>query len=348
MKITKFFAAALAATTLLASCNKEPGERPEGEKAQLTIGVSPKTRAAGTVTGDADNKVNEFKAFVFQGNKLQATLTSTSGAAVTDDNVTTAATEIYVVANANDLLATGITDKPTLMAKLGNLDNAGACSQTSASGGDIWASGNIPLSAANFTLNASDKYEATVSVPLSFVPARLNVTVVNNMTNQNVTGALTVTDIMVYNAGGQTKFFGASLIPSTYVYYAGEDMTTFNNKPAAYDVKGFLTNAYNATSGNHFYVFENDATALPTILSLKATYGSQTRYFPIHFTTADAGYVIERGKSYNVTLTLTGDADPNSGTNPGTPDPTNPIVKANLTVDITVATWDPVVINKEF
>ena len=73
---------------------------------------------------------------------------------------------------------------------------------------------------------------------------------------------------------------------------------------------------------------------------------SETIYYPIQFTVADAGNTIEPGNAYTVTLTLNGDVSAGGGG--GTTNPEQPLVKSQITVTVTAATWLAKTVSKDF
>lgn len=339
----KFFLAVLAATTLFASCSKETNNNTVvEEKAQLTIGIA-STRATGTLEDNSDNTIGCFKAFVFAGDRLQAIMTSANGAAVTENaKVTTAATDVYVIANANTntVLAgvtEGTTSKSAFLALVGNLLSGTAGSRTLAAleNGKVWASGSATLTPASFT-GATNAAALTVSV--APVAARINVTVDDQRTSKTATGAYAIEDVKVLNVVGDTRFIAGTYTP--IFWYTG---FTDGDNPTA-TVETYLSNAYNNTLGHRFYAFENASTTYPTIVTLVASNGTNTRYFPVHFTASDAGFGVERGKSYQVVFTLTG----NAVDDPGITDPEVPIVTASLQVSVTPTNWTMVAVPKTF
>ncbi len=359
MKLKNLFIAALAVTGLFSACSKDDMSdqvgNETGEKAKITIKLSTPTKlkATGLSTDDSDNAINNFIAFVFKSNgAMEEKIVSSNGLPVQSTSVTTAAREVYVVSNTPASLFTSVTDKTSLLAVLGDLAaSATTSTQSSAGAGNVWASGFSTLDASSFVENPTTHiYETSVNVLLTFVPAKINVTIDNQMINQTAPGALAITKVAVLNAITQTKFFGSSLIPSPTNYYAGMDETGFHIVPSGYVVRSFLTNNYSTSdAGYHYYVFENNSDTYPVILTLVATFGSETRYFPVHFTMADAGYQVQRGNSYEIRIRLTGNADPNGGDDPGTDDPTDPFVRANMTVSVSVKSWiTHPVIEKEF
>lgn len=336
----KFFAiAALAATTLFASCNKdnEGVNAPQGDKAKLTIGMAPTSRAAGNLTDNTDNVIGQFKAYVFAGDVLQVVMTSTDGTAVTNDtDVTTAANMVYVIANANAAtelasIAAGTTNKSAFLAIAGNLISSDACAALTA--GKVWASGS---GAITFDTNN----EATVSVSVVPVSARINVALTDSRTNLGSAGAFEVVGLKLLNVAGNARFIkpASYVAPSAwYTGYTGGDNT-------AATVTSYLAETVGAGGKNMYYAFENDGSAYPTIVAIEVSNGTDTRYFPVHFTAADAGCTVERGKSYQVAIMLTGSATDD----PGIDDPEDEIVTGKLTVTVGVTNWVMVPISKEF
>lgn len=348
MKINKFLVAVLAAGAIFASCSKESSDNGNGngEKANIVVSLA-NTRATGDIVSggaNSDNAVVNYMAFVYKASGvLEAYKASSSAADMTITNATTAATEVYVVANApaalfSSVTSVGTSTKDDLAAIVGDLANGLVSTQTP---GNIWASGSNTIT---FAPNSSNQFEATVAVQLTFVPARINLQSID-LTSVTGSTAYTIDNVFVLNAGGSSKFFGTSLIPATPSYYAGVDMTNFANKPAAYSVKSFLLDAYAAGQKYYYYVFENDDATTPVILALETTIGGNKRYFSLHFAPYDqAGEYVKRGQSYNVTMKL----NINTDTDPGTVDPTIPSLPSELIVQVTPATWNPVPIIKTF
>lgn len=111
----------------------------------------------------------------------------------------------------------------------------------------------------------------------------------------------------------------------------------------------FTVNASNAVF-NHFYTFGNNGATQPTILAIQSkrtiNNADETIYYPIQFSTDDAGYTIEPGKRYTVTLTLKGDV--NAGEGGGTTDPEQPLINSPISITVTAASWTPVTVDKAF
>lgn len=382
----KILLAAIAATTLFASCAKDNNNQPiEGESAKLVINVeTPKSRAeSSTAPLAADDKtITDFVIFVFDDQGvLEKRFTGTTSPAEITDGVTTKATDVYVIANAGDIstvVPETIKSKASLEAWIGDLnDNA---SQTSVR----WATGKN--AAALSFAKVGDVQEATTTATLTFISARITVNVVpmDDYDNTKDDGSLILTNVSVLNAGGATKLFASSLIPTAAEltaasfagtpYYAGIDMTDMENVPTSYtkevsflsdDISGVAKAAF-AGKYFYFYSFENNATTVaefPVIVLIEGTYDGEAIYFPVHlaayqqFSTGTTGAItggVVRGNSYDITIKLTGKASKTTGgTYPGEtggePDPTDqPKETAKLTVTLSINNWTPQVLVKEF
>mgnify|MGYP001439361346 CR=1 FL=1 len=194
--------------------------------------------------------------------------------------------------------------------------------------------------------------------------------------NYGGAGSLALDDIVVLNARGESLLFpaaggGTSLIPATYTankkFYEGmanpvSPATPFANYPAASEftvAASLLSDALTATATDkyYYYVFENDAltdVTLPTIVTLTGTDDNgDALYWPVHLaayeqwanSTAFTTTGIQRGNSYDIKITLKGDAT--NGGDGGT-DPTKPLVTASVDVSVTLTPWTPVLLEKEF
>jgi hypothetical protein len=112
--------------------------------------------------------------------------------------------------------------------------------------------------------------------------------------------------------------------------------------------------AFTANTGgavfNHFYTFGNNGATQPTILAIQSkrtiNNSAETIYYPIQFSADDAGYTIEPGNRYIVTLTLRGDV--NAGEGGGTSDPEQPLINSPISITVTAASWTPVTVDKTF
>lgn len=365
----KILLAALA-VTMLASCSKENdnGTPEQGKKATLNINVTAPVlsrAAAASVPGDV---VGDFSVFITDNTgeiNPAWSVYSPAGADLTGSDavtVSTTAQRVYIVANAGDLTSS-ITTMAALNSYLADLNGTGS----QASAANRWATG--VSGQFNFVQDASGNYNATTTVTLTFIAARITVTIDNQMTNYGATGSLTLDEIAVLNARGESLLFGTSLIPSAYTpgkkFYTGYDEPNPGdfgaNWPAASDytvaatlLSDPLTNM--ATDTYYYYVFENNATTaadLPTIVTLIGTDDNgDPLAWPVHLApyeqwTSGSGTVasIERGNSYDISIKLTGDATGGGG---GTWPPTEPVVSSTVDISVSLTPWNPVTLGKEF
>ena len=362
MKKIKFLAVALAAFTMFSCTNDEVenlGNNVPGEQAVLTIKLKgdgdnqAQSRAAGPATDTEDAVINNYLVFLFRdGGALDcAPHYSASGATATISNGTTAAKKAYVVANtgalANGPFATVKTEADLLAVAGSLMDNTNNVSTQTKT--NLWMSG-----ANHVTFNGTN---GTAAVTLSYVAAKIQLIVKDNRTNMS-TGTIQIEDkeVVLLFAGKSGKFFGTQKSVQTN-FYTGDD--SYNNpfntnvtKSTALSDAVTVPFAPNAggTVFNHFYTFGNDGTTQPAILAIKSTKTvnstPSTIYYPVHFTTADAGETIEPGKAYTVTVTLNGDVEAGGGG--GTTDPEAPVISSSIEVTVTAATWVVQNIQKEF
>ena len=362
MKKIKFLAVALAAFTMFSCTNDEVenlGNNAPGEQAVLTIKLKgdgdnqAQSRAAGPATDTEDAVINDYLVFLFRdGGALDcAPHEGNSGATATIRTGTTAAKKAYVIANTGALAGgpfATVKTETDLLAVAGSLmDNTNNVSTQTKT--NLWMSG-----AEDVTFNGTT---GTTTVTLSYVAAKIQLIVKDNRKNMS-TGTIQIEDkeVVLLFAGKSGKFFGTQKSVQTD-FYTGDDSyknpfnTNVTKSTALSDAVTvpFAPNA-GGTVFNHFYTFGNDGTTQPTILAIKSTKTvnstPSTIYYPVHFTTADAGETIEPGKSYTVTVTLNGDVE--AGAGGGTTDPEAPVISSSIEVTVTAAQWDPVTVSKEF
>ena len=360
MKKINLLAVALAAFTMFSCSNEEIvdlGSNAPGEKATLTIKVEgegnnvAQSRAIGTTTTDVT--INNYIVFLFrEGGALDCPpFYSSSSAAATITNGSTAAKTAYVVANVGRLASSpfaNVTTEAELKAVAGDLmASNNTASQTRT---NLWMSGT-----SNVVFSGTS---GSVTVPLSFVAAKIELIVKDNRSNLTG-GSITIRDekVVLLYAGKSGKFFGttAEKVAQTAFYsgdasYPGFNSNIVTTSTALADaVSGFSANTAGVVF-NHFYTFGNNGATQPTILAIqskKTVNGvAETIYYPIQFSTGDAGYTIEPGKHYTVTLTLRGDV--NAGEGGGTTDPEQPLVNSSIRITVTAASWSPVTVNKTF
>lgn len=361
---------AAALTLGVTSCSKDGNEGAaagKGEKATLNVSVTAPAMSRAVGAAVPSDAVGDFSVFITdQTDQIAWSAYSSTGAAITNFAVTTNAKNVYVVANAGDL-----TSSITTMAQLNTYkaDLNGTGSQAT----NRWATG-VTASPLSFT-QTGNNFTANTTVTLTFIAARITVTVDNKMANYGDPGSLTLDGIVVLNARGESLLFpaagGTSLIPATYTsgkkFYEGmanpvSPATPFANYPATGEFTVAASLLYDAltttaTDKYYYYVFENDAltdVTLPTIVTLTGTDDNgDTLYWPVHLAayeqwangTAFTTTGIQRGHSYDIKITLKGDAT--NGGDGGT-DPTKPLVTASVDVSVTLTPWTPVLLEKEF
>ena len=362
MKKIKFLAVAFAAFTMFSCTNDEVenlGNNVPGEQAVLTIKLKgdgdnqAQSRAAGEAADAGGAVINNYLVFLFRdGGALDcAPHESNSDAAATITTGTTAAKKAYVIANtgalANGPFATVKTEADLLAVAGSLMDNTNnASTQTKT---NLWMSG-----ANNVTFNGTN---GTAAVSLSYVAAKIQLIVKDNRTNMS-TGTIQIEDkeVVLLFAGKSGKFFGTQKSVQTD-FYTGDNSynNPFNtNVTTSTALSDQVTTPFTDNTGdavfNHFYTFGNDGTTQPTILAIKSTKTMNstpsTIYYPVHFTTADAGHTIEPGKSYTVTVTLNGDVE--AGAGGGTTDPEAPVISSSIEVTVTAAQWVAQPVSKEF
>ena len=363
MKKINLLAVALAAFTMFSCSNEEItdlGSNAPGEKATLTIRVEgagnnvAQSRATGSAGTTTDVVINDYVVFIFRdGGALDCPPHySSSNAAATIADGTTAAKTAYVIANTG-VLANGpfanVTKEADLKAVTADLmSNNNTATQTK---DNLWMSG-----VEDITFNGTS---GSVTVQLGFVAAKIELIVKDNRTNLTG-GTIEIADenVVLLYAGKSGKFFGTTADKAAQTaFYSGDvSYPDFQAGVATESavLKDAVSAAFTANANgdvfNHFYTFGNDGTSKPTILAIqsKRTVGGadETIYYPIQFTVADAGNTIEPGNAYTVTLTLNGDVSAGGGG--GTTNPEQPLVKSQITVTVTAATWLAKTVSKDF
>ena len=355
MKKINFCAMALAALTMFSCTQEESMNLPvAGEKANVTLNLkgeeSAGTRATGA-TGD-DTQINNYIAFFFNEQGQLVTKHEVDKSANTGPDrltTTTAATEVYVVANVGGLTGSGfegVVNKDQIAKVVKSLSAGGSHDTSTQTSTNVWMEGTGTV---KFTENTG-----AATVTLKFLAAKVTVTVIDQRKGNTENGAIYIKNdkIVLLNAGGDAKFFDTDKTTQTSFFNGDASYPD----PANSVVASFLSKTY-AESGVHFYAFGNASSTQPTILAIQATRteqngGTSTVYYPIAFSTLDAGAIkpeastFAPGYSYEITLTLTGNVAAGGGN--GTVDPEQPLVSGDVTVTIEQAKWNPVDVNKEF
>lgn len=340
---------------------------------------APKGRAAGNPTQTQESTINNFIIFVFKGdtdgtNDVPPTEYPQEPGGeigkVVDMVITTDAKEVYVVANiaAADTPEThaalkAVKKKSDLQAIIGRGFAAIAATATpTQTSTNLWMSGQNEIAPV-------ENGNVDVTVALKYVAAKVRIT---SVTVDPAVKGLTLTNITVFNGAAATRLIpgpadgdgktSLSLIPS-YVpavtapfYVSGLVMTGMAHKPTIagknneynYNLTGDLTIGGDKNQ-QYFYVFENDGEAFekqPTIITLSGVDAESAAVnYSVFFKADEDGklgydnYVIERGKSYDITMNIK---------KLGNPDPTIPAMKTTVIVTITPAKWDIVEIDKTY
>lgn len=359
MKKNNFFVVALAALTMF-SCSKEEitNEVPSGEKANVTISLhGTETRAnTSTVPHTNDQKVNNYIVFFFTEGGALVSKHYVADPTAADANKltsTTAAKKAYIVANTGALaggIFKDVNNLSSLEAVSGSLSTATAAPHaiSTQTGTNVWMAGKGDVAGAGTSLSAN--------VTMKFLSAKVTVIVNDQRTNNTDASKIKITNrgIVLLNAGGKANFFANDVNQMIQTNYFNGDVSYPN--PANNTSATFLSEAYTA-NGAYFYAFGNSSEAMPTILAIKADReangaAATSVYYPVAFSATDAGASDASkadfipGNSYTVTLTLKGDVAGGGGG--GTIDPEEPLVNADITVNITQALWKVVPVGKEF
>lgn len=366
MKTNKLIIAACAAGLLFSACAKEiqnDTNVDKGPKGNLKIALDlPTTKAIlDEDPSDPENTVDFFTAFVFNGAGVAVTsqLTSAQGAEeIVFTDISTEATEVYVIANAPATLFEDKISKADLLEVVGDYDDNGTSTQQP---GKIWASGSGAIGMFTPDADDNDTMKAEVDVQLVFVAAKITVqSVVVDETDND--GATFVLDNMyLVNAAAQSLLFGDSgdslvVDPAEGGLFTGIDVTdeTYEHPTATYGILGYLKDvigeSVTLTDKYYYYAFENSASVSPTMIVFEITLdpdgdgekAAETRYLSYHFSTGDAGSYITRGNNYLVDFTI------NVSSELGNTDITTPSTTGELTVTVTPAEWTLVPLNKTF
>ncbi len=305
----------------------------------------------------------------FSGDGSKIDISGTDPIATLEVNTT--ATKVYVIANAGDQTAAYADEADLRMGLPINLSTLYA--------GEPWATGINPNPLV-FT-RVGELQVAQTTVTCKFVAARVTVKVDNRMTNWGaLPNHITIEKVALINVRGQSGLFPSegetSLMPDTYDGFWHYGMGIVNYSFAYYPAAGqsiieavnlvdpYVYKASSAatpvTSDHYFYVFESpgadDPSDLPTIVLLEGLNadGVTRNYFPVHLASyemfTDNPFTpttgILRGKSYDLKITLTGDASVGSGG--GSDDPTLPILDAVVNVTLEIAPWEQIPLDREF
>jgi|GEM_PF-3686123 hypothetical protein len=279
---------------------------------------------------------------------------------------TTSASKVYVLGN--------VGTPPDALAAVSNEADLKAvvAAYATLNASKIWLQGSAAVSFTGTAVTDGTSPLATLNVTLSPIPARIDVNVTNSMTNWTG-GRVVITGVAVLYSAGYTHFV-PSLIPTTaevgaingapefYLSGVGNASSTWatweSKSNTAYSAN--LAKAW-ASSGVGGTAFSESFYALPgnaaygknTIVAVYGTYDNDGNagtapiafYWPAAFSSTDLGRVLENGKWYTLSITLTGDANGGGG---GSEDPEDEVIKAYIKLTITTNGWGVTVpLNKE-
>lgn len=182
---------------------------------------------------------------------------------------------------------------------------------------------------------------AEAKVEMKFIPARIDVTLINEMENYGVPGALSFNKVAILYCS--QKIYAIPPFKPRFQNNA-HGLSGWGDKHS-YFVYPVLAKVWTPTAANvpeqdlkhTFYTFP-PIGGVHQILTAVASRGDETIYFPVHFNGIDIKHTIEYSTRYNVTMTFRGDAT--QGYGGGTGDPEIPIQDGAVTVEITPAEWN--------
>lgn len=226
----------------------------------------------------------------------------------------------------------------------------------------------------------TDPFTAEASVDLKYIAAKItlrSITVTDKALGKYGDGQdFVFTKAYLLNVQTKSHYFPTYLPATADLAFANgtwEESWGTSNLPIVKDFEEKL--AITSITPNtavenlaHWYVFENKPASTtkddnPTILAVQIKWKEKEanrgdipedvyalKNFNVIFAPGDKG-IIEAGKAYDVALSFSGDFRPGtSGGNAGGGEdkPDEPNIKANVTVTVTPAEWDPALTEKPF
>ncbi len=382
MKLEKLFLLGAIALGLAACSNEDTPVVQQAKNATMSLKiVQGGTRAIGIpddITA-GESKIKRLDVFVFNGDAVDGHKQATGEdvTEVKDIAVTTGSRTMVVVANATADMGT-ITSKAALLGKVASdlaaqtLENGLLMTSEVTEEFTIQAGKNYYGYAAGQT-PAGNEISVGVPVKLTRVPARVAlVNAVTQFTGSYAEFTFEPEEIFLFNAKKQSKYFGnpGALVAGTELL-SGVDLSSFGGplKPAAWETADYLKDPFESLDilseqRVYYYVFENDASVQPTVLSIKGKikkssadddYATATEfpgaidsqgytYYSIVVNANKEGYTYEgdtpkdskilRNTQYNISVTIK---------HLGKDDPTDPPTEAaTLDVKVEVAEWEVV------
>ena len=382
MKLEKLFLLGAIAFGLAACSNEDTPVVQQAKNATMSLKiVQGGTRAIGIpddITA-GESKIKRLDVFVFNGDAVDGHKQATGEdvTEVKDIAVTTGSRTMVVVANATADMGT-ITSKAALLGKVASdlaaqtLENGLLMTSEVTEEFTTQAGKNYYGYAAGQT-PAGNEISVGVPVKLTRVPARVAlVNAVTQFTGSYAEFTFEPEEIFLFNAKKQSKYFGnpGALVAGTELL-SGVDLSSFGGplKPAAWETADYLKDPFESLDilseqRVYYYVFENDASVQPTVLSIKGKikkssadddYATATEfpgaidsqgytYYSIVVNANKEGYTYEgdtpkdskilRNTQYNISVTIK---------HLGKDDPTDPPTEAaTLDVKVEVAEWEVV------
>lgn len=352
MKLYQFIISAITAFTLF-SCSAEDNNGldkpivPAGEPATLKLTITDpmtRTRAAGDIGPDSTT-LNNLTIFIFRADGLSdiKPLYINKSELKKDINitVTTAAQEVFVIANTADSLITNrIGSKDQLIKESGNLmHNQDGFYETTQNATNLYMSGNRSITWGNDNV-------AEVTIPLSLLAAKVEV-VVDLTSFNNPVGAnrINIRDLVVLFAGADVKYFNdngerRNFYTGTQEYtiptQLGDSIVDVSGSDELRESVSFNGDGSMQTTNPHFYILPNNANSLPTIIALRGTRtnsGVITNYYwPVKFVSVKAGV------NYKLLIKLTGTTS--DGSEGGsTLNPEKDITRGAMETNIVFPSW---------
>ena len=381
---------ALSCATVLAfvGCSKEESGHNglnQGAEAALKISIgNPNQVQSRAVEAEDGSAIGDVTVLITNAdnriiNKYWYPSTTALGTASGDGNIktTTLAKRVYIVGNMSETNSV----ESGIFASVSTLSAAQALLYNLA---DIDAE-NLPIYGASGSdlafVNVSGEMTASTTVTMELIPARVDVYVNNNMTDYAQADAVELDGVGVIfsakqsylfpNAGGfvapyavASNYFASGIVgypgqvsaehtehTALFGEWADNSSDSWASSPGVSSQPSGFLSQFSKT----FYVFPGEeknliVAAKSTFAAGNAEFAGSSKYYPVHFNTADVGNVsLENGKRYVLSINLNGDANDGTGGG-GTDNPEIPVTSSYITVTLIPASWEVVEITdpKEF
>lgn len=375
----------------MVACNSDDGIESHSKKdATVSLKITQVgTRAISTSTlATEESNIKKIDVFVFNGNLIDGHKQVTSPTTVTEVNgveVTTGTRSLVVVANSSVDL-TGISTKTDLLETVAadladeTLEKGLLMTSEETESFTLAAGENFYGYADNGSIPAENKHSIGVPVKLQRVAARIALVSLDTQFTGSYDGyEFELAEVFLFNAKKQSKLFGESLVKGTE-YLSGINLDLFNGalKPSGWVAEWevpYLRDDFTGSSDigadnfPYYYTFENDASVVPTVISLKGKLKDASgnyvteedlpgsidtegfTYYSIEVNATKGGYTyndnsgehdskILRNTQYNISILIK---------HGGKKDPTDPPLEpAELNVYVEVVPWLVVNQNVEY